>query len=60
MVGEDDGCVCRPLDVVSPLFQGPNDGQQLPVVDLIVSLRWGEHFRNEGTWVAVSIGVQLG
>ena len=48
-----------PVEVVSPGFQGTDDGEEFSVVNVIISLRQGERLREVGTWVPFAVGVGL-
>ena len=49
----------RAVKIVAPGFQGADDCKELPVINVIISLGWGEQLRKVGTRVPVSIGVSL-
>ena len=49
----------RSLYVVSPFAKSVNNGQELAVISLIVSLRSGQSLRVIGDWVLISIDVAL-
>ena len=40
VIGEHEYDMCGALQVVAPLSEGLEDGEQLLIVDLIVELRW--------------------
>ena len=47
MVGDDGHRMLGPLQVLAPLLKCKDDCQKLPIVDVIVSLSWGEGSREE-------------
>ena len=42
VVGEDLDRKGRPMEVVSPRFQGADDGEEFSIVNVVVPLGWGE------------------
>src|SRR5882724_8599901 len=53
--------MCRALEVVAPLLEGLEYGEQFLVVDLVVELRWLHAVGVECNWVDVAIvGRDLG
>ena len=59
VVGEDLDRERGSMEVVSPRLQGADDGEEFSVVNVIVSLSWGERLREVGTWVPFAVGVGL-
>ena len=47
------------MEVMSPGLQGMDDGEELPVVDVIVSFCWDEQLGEVGAWVPVAVQVSL-
>ena len=59
VVGEDLDWEGGSMEVVSPRFQGSDDGEEFSVVNVIVPFCWGERLGEVGTWVPFAIGVGL-
>ena len=59
MVGKDLYRERGTVEVMSPGFQGANDGEKLAIIDIVVPFRRGEGLRQVGTWVPVTIRVGL-
>ena len=59
VVGKDLYREWGSLEVVTPGFQGSNDGKEFPVVDVVVSFCWGEWLGKVGARVPIAIRVGL-
>jgi len=59
MVGEDLNWERGAMEVVSPGFEGVDDGKEFTIIDIVVSFCLGERLREVGTGVPVSVGVCL-
>ena len=59
VVGEDLYGEWGSMEVVSPGFQGLNDGKEFSVVDVVVSFYWGEQLGQVGAGVPLAMRVGL-
>ena len=59
MVSEDLYRERGSVEVVSPGFQGTDDGKEFSVVDVVVPFCWGEQLGEVGTGVPFAIQVSL-
>ena len=59
MVSENRDRMRSALQVLFPFCKGKDDGQEFPVIDIIVSLCSREGFGDIGTGVEVTRGVRL-
>ena len=47
MIRKHPDWLCGADEVRTPLFEGSHDRQELLIVDLVIALVWGVHFREE-------------
>ena len=59
MVGEQGDGVTGALEVVAPVVQSVDDGEQFLIVDIIVSFSSGEHLREIGARMQVTLVILL-
>ena len=59
MVGEDLNWERGAVEVVSPGFEGVDDGKEFTIIDAIILFCLEEQLREVGTGMPVSIGVGL-
>ena len=59
MVGEDLDGEGRSREVLLPCFKGVEDGEELSVIDVIVTFGRGERLGEVGAWMPFAIGVSL-
>ena len=59
VIGEDGDWVGGASKVLVPLEEGMNNGEEFPVIDVIVTLGRCKHLGEVGTQVEVTIGVFL-
>ena len=59
VVGKDLHREWGSVEVVSPGFQSPDNGEEFSVIDIVVSFGWGEQLRKVGAGMPVTIGVCL-
>ena len=59
VIGEDLDGKGGTVEVMSPGFEGMDDGQEFSVVNIIVSFCWGEGLREVGTGMPFAIRVSL-
>ena len=59
MIGKDLDGEGGTMKVMSPGFQGADDGQEFSIVDVIIPFCWRERLREIGTRMPVAIRVGL-
>ena len=59
VIGEQSDGMSGPLQVMAPVFESMNDGEQLPIVDVIISFSGRECLREISTGVEISVTILL-
>ena len=59
MVGEDLYWEGRAMEIVAPQFQGAEDGEELVIIDIVITLGGREGLQEIGAGVPVAVGVGL-
>ena len=59
MVCEESYRVGHALEIMSPMIQGMDNGEELLIIDIVVPLCRGEHLREVGTGVKVTVIILL-
>ena len=59
MVGEDLDWERRAMEVMSPSFEGVDDGKEFVIIDVIITLSWWKRLGEIRTGVPVTIRVSL-
>ena len=59
VVGEDLHGERGAVEIVTPRFQGANNSEQFPVVNIVVAFGGGEGLRKVRTGVPIAVGVSL-
>ena len=59
VVGEDLDGKWGSVEVVSPGFQGSDDGKEFPIIDVIVSFCWREQLGEIGARVPIAVRISL-
>ena len=59
MIGEDLDGEGGPGEVLSPCLKDMEDGEEFPVIDVVVSFGGGERLREVGAWVPLAVWIGL-
>ena len=59
VISEDLHWEGRTMEIVSPIFQGMDDGEEFSVIDIVVLFCRGEQLGKIGAWMPFSVGVGL-